>query len=180
MRGRLNGRKRLLVTGLGSPSSPSTQRLGSAWRLPCQPEARQCVGAIGSPQRQTGSSASLIDARARPTDITSHRVHPLPMDINSPTSISVLATTVRMPVVARVVFYAITISAPILAVMATSFGGEAGSMLRDLSWYALMLGLLAFLLMVFINFLSSQDEADDEDLDEAAQLRRQAERNSVF
>lgn len=67
----------------------------------------------------------------------------------------------RLPVMVRAAFYAITVSAAVLAVLATSAGGPEGEMLMELSWYLVMLSFVAFLLMVLVNVLSAQAVIDD-------------------
>jgi hypothetical protein len=67
---------------------------------------------------------------------------------------------VRWTVLVRTMFYAVTVGAALLAVAATTLGGETGDMLMDLSWYTLMLSFVSFLLMVFVNFLAVQASPD--------------------
>ncbi len=105
---------------------------------------------------------------------------------------SALLAEMRMPVVLRAVFYAITISAALLAVVATTVGGAVGRLLMDMSWYALMLSLLAFMLMVLVNFLASQIDESEAGVDAdgagagaglgalSTRARASAPENSIF
>lgn len=107
-------------------------------------------------------------------------------------TMSALLAEMRMPVVLRAVFYAITISAALLAVVATTVGGAVGRLLMDMSWYALMLSLLAFMLMVLVNFLASQIDESEAGVDAdgagagaglgalSTRARASAPENSIF
>ena len=64
----------------------------------------------------------------------------------------------RIQVIARAVFYVLTLTAAVLAVAASSVGGRSGGLLMSLSWYFIVAGVIAFLLMLVFN-LMFKDEA---------------------
>ncbi|MBP7565318.1 MAG: hypothetical protein KA795_04860 [Burkholderiaceae bacterium] len=63
----------------------------------------------------------------------------------------------RIQVIARAVFYVLTLTAAVLAVAASSVGGRSGGLLMSLSWYFIVAGVVAFLLMLVFNVMFKED-----------------------
>ncbi|MBN9409352.1 MAG: hypothetical protein J0H69_09405 [Burkholderiales bacterium] len=63
----------------------------------------------------------------------------------------------RVQMIARAVFYILTLTAAVLAIAASSVGGRSGSVLMSLSWYFIVAGVIAFLLMLVFNALFKED-----------------------